>query len=85
LDHAAQQNGVPIYLRLFEHFSLTVSRLTRIRFGPITLPPQLRRGQKVELDDDLVARVLDWAGMKPSPRRQMRGVPDKHTRKPRMR
>ncbi|MDZ7654042.1 MAG: pseudouridine synthase [Burkholderiaceae bacterium] len=48
--------------RLFEHFGLTVSRLTRIRFGPIALPPQLRRGQKMELDDDLVARVLEWAG-----------------------
>ena len=71
--------------RLFEHFSLTVSRLTRTRFGPIVLPPQLRRGQKMELEDDLVARVLEWAGMAPSPRRQMRGVPDKHTRKPRMR
>jgi 23S rRNA pseudouridine2605 synthase len=71
--------------RLFEHFNLTVSRLTRVRFGPIALPPQLRRGQKMELDDDLVARVLEWAEMKPSPRRQKRGVPDKHTRKPRMR
>lgn len=71
--------------RLFEHFGLTVSRLTRIRFGPIALPPQLRRGQKMELDDDLVARVLAWAGMTPSPRRQTRGVPDKHTRKPRIR
>jgi len=71
--------------RLFEHFGLTVSRLTRIRFGPIVLPPQLRRGQKMELEDDLVARVMEWAGMAPSPRRQTRGVPDKHTRKPRMR
>lgn len=71
--------------RLFEHFSLTVSRLTRIRFGPIALPPQLRRGQKMELDEDLVARVLEWAEMKPSPRRKVRGVPDKHTRKPRIR
>ena len=71
--------------RLFEHFGLTVSRLTRVRFGPIALPPQLRRGQKMELEDDLVARVLEWADMAPSPRRQTRGVPDKHTRKPRMR
>ena len=71
--------------RLFEHFGLTVSRLTRIRFGPIALPPQLRRGQKMELDDELVARVLEWAEMAPSPRRHTRGVQDKHTRKPRMR
>jgi 23S rRNA pseudouridine2605 synthase len=71
--------------RIFEHLGFTVSRLTRIRFGPIALPPQLKRGQKMELDDDLVARVLEWAGMAPSPRRQTRGVPDKHTRKPRIR
>lgn len=71
--------------RIFEHLGFTVSRLTRIRFGPIALPPQLKRGQKMELDDELVARVLEWAGMKPSPRRQTRGVPDKHTRKPRIR
>lgn len=71
--------------RIFEHLGLTVSRLTRIRFGPIALPPQLRRGQKMELEDDLVARVLEWVGMAASPRRQTRGVPDKHTRKPRIR
>lgn len=71
--------------RIFEHLGLTVSRLTRIRFGPIALPPQLRRGQKMELDDDLVARVMAWAGMAPGPRRQTRGVPEKHARKPRIR
>lgn len=61
--------------RLFEHFGLTVSRLTRVRFGPIALPPQLRRGQKLELDDALVAQVLEWAGMAPGPRRRTRGAP----------
>ncbi len=71
--------------RLFEHLGFTVSRLTRIRFGPIALPPQLKRGQKTELDDDLVARVQQWAGLEAGPRRQQRGVPDKHTRKPRIR
>lgn len=71
--------------RIFEHLGFTVSRLTRIRFGPIVLPPQLKRGQKTELDDDLVARVMEWAGMAPAPRRQTRGVVDKHTRKPRIR
>jgi 23S rRNA pseudouridine2605 synthase len=71
--------------RIFEHLGFTVSRLTRIRFGPIVLPPQLRRGQKTELDDELVARVMEWAGMTPGPRRPVRGVPDKHIRKPRIR
>ena len=71
--------------RIFEHLGLTVSRLTRIRFGPIALPPQLRRGQKMELDDDLVAHVQEWAGFAAGPRRKLRGVPDKNTRKPRIR
>jgi len=71
--------------RLFEHLGLTVSRLTRIRFGPISLPPQLRRGQKTELDDDQVAQVLQWAGMDPSPRRMTRGVQGKPAQKPRYR
>ncbi len=70
--------------RLFEHLGLTVSRLTRIRFGPISLPPQLRRGQKTELDDVTVAKILEWAGMEPSPQRATRGVPEK-ARKPRFR
>jgi 23S rRNA pseudouridine2605 synthase len=66
--------------RIFEHLGFTVSRLTRIRFGPIVLPPQLKRGQKTELDDDLVARVLEWAGMPAGPRRRTRGVPGQKPR-----
>jgi 23S rRNA pseudouridine2605 synthase len=69
--------------RLFEHLGLTVSRLTRIRFGPIALPPRLRRGQKAELGEDQVAQVLKWAGMAPSPRRASRGVPEKVPGRPR--
>jgi 23S rRNA pseudouridine2605 synthase len=59
--------------RIFEFLGMTVSRLTRIRFGLITLPPQLRRGQKAELGDDQVAQVLEWAGMATGPRFQKRG------------
>lgn len=69
--------------RIFEHLGLTVSRLTRIRFGPIALPPQLRRGQKMELDEGLVARVMTWAGMEPGPRRKLRGAPANPARGPR--
>ena len=71
--------------RLFEHLGLTVSRLTRIRFGPISLPPQLRRGQKTELDDDMVAQILEWAEMTPSPRRKPRPLHGKPVAKPRYR
>jgi 23S rRNA pseudouridine2605 synthase len=71
--------------RLFEHLGLTVSRLTRIRFGPVALPPQLRRGQKVELDEDAVAQILEWAEMAPSPRRKPRPLHGKPQAKPRCR
>jgi len=71
--------------RLFEHLGLTVSRLTRIRFGPIALPPQLRRGQKTELDEDAVAQILNWAEMAPSPRRKPHITHGKPTAKPRYR
>ena len=69
--------------RIFEHLGLTVSRLTRIRFGPINLPPQLRRGQKTELEDDMVAQILEWAEMAPSPRRKQRITQGKPPAKPR--
>ncbi|MFN3750807.1 MAG: pseudouridine synthase [Thiobacillus sp.] len=71
--------------RIFEHLGFTVSRLTRIRFGPIVLPPQLKRGQKMELDDELVARVMEWAGLEPGPRRKPRGAAGQPVRKPKIR
>ena len=44
--------------RLFEALHLTVSRLMRVRFGPITLPSHLKRGQMHELDEAEIARLL---------------------------
>jgi 23S rRNA pseudouridine2605 synthase len=37
--------------RLWESQDVKVSRLTRVRFGSIILPPQLRAGKYVELDE----------------------------------
>lgn len=44
--------------RLWESQGLTVSRLKRVRYGPITLPRQLRRGHWLELPPEAVAEVL---------------------------
>lgn len=48
--------------RMFETLGVVVSRLTRIRFGPIELPPQLRRGRWMELDPQLVHAVIAAVG-----------------------
>lgn len=49
--------------RLIEAVGLKVSRLIRTRFGLISLPPQLKRGQVHELDDGAVKQLLEWAGI----------------------
>lgn len=49
--------------RMFEHFGITVSRLMRTRFGPIDLPPRLKRGNYYELDEIEVARVMQSFGL----------------------
>lgn len=49
--------------RMFESLGLTVSRLIRVRFGKVELPPQLRRGAMQELDAGQVKDLLVWAGV----------------------
>ena len=49
--------------RLFESQGLTVSRLVRVRFGPIALPTRLKRGQYYELNELEVANIMSWAGL----------------------
>jgi 23S rRNA pseudouridine2605 synthase len=49
--------------RLFEALGLMVSRLIRIRYGTIAMPPQLKRGQTQELEQGDVAKLLRAAGM----------------------
>jgi 23S rRNA pseudouridine2605 synthase len=48
--------------RMFEAVGVTVSRLMRVRYGPIDLPPRLRRGICMELSTDEVARLLGVLG-----------------------
>jgi 23S rRNA pseudouridine2605 synthase len=51
-----------IVRRLFEALRLSVSRLMRTRFGPVSLPPRLTRGNYVELSQGEVRRLLGSVG-----------------------
>lgn len=44
--------------RLFEALGITVSRLMRVRYGPVALPPRLRRGMWMELSPEEVSRLF---------------------------
>ena len=49
--------------RLFEALNLTVSRLMRVRYGPLVLPTYLKRGQVHELEPIEVTRLLGALGL----------------------
>ncbi len=53
--------------RLFESQGLTVSRLMRVRFGAVALPPYLKRGQFMELADEDVGQLLAWSAAPAEP------------------
>lgn len=44
--------------RMFEAVGLTVSRLMRVRYGPVGLPPRLKRGQSQDLTLNEVEALL---------------------------
>jgi len=49
--------------RLFEALGLTVSRLIRVRFGPVAMPPRLKRGMLQDLTEDEINRLLAWCDL----------------------
>lgn len=49
--------------RLMEHLGLTVSRLIRVRYGPLVLPPRLKRGMKEELAESDVEALMKWCNL----------------------
>lgn len=51
--------------RTFDALGSPVSRLMRVRFGIINLPPRLKRGMTAELGEEEVTHVLAWAGIMP--------------------
>lgn len=53
--------------RTFAALGLTISRLMRVRFGIINLPPRLKRGVMAELGEGEVRAVLEWGGVEIQP------------------
>ena len=49
--------------RMFEAFQMPVSRLMRVRFGPVNLPSRVKRGQMLKLEQKEVVGLLEWAGL----------------------
>jgi 23S rRNA pseudouridine2605 synthase len=49
--------------RLFEAIGLTVSRLIRVRFGPVAMPPKVKRGMFLDLTDPQVRELLKWCDL----------------------
>ncbi len=49
--------------RMFEAIGLTVSRLIRVRFGPIILPSQLKRGRSQEWERPQVLQLMRELGL----------------------
>jgi 23S rRNA pseudouridine2605 synthase len=49
--------------RTYEALGLPVSRLMRVRFGIINLPPRVKRGMMAELGEGEVRKILEWVGL----------------------
>lgn len=68
--------------RMWEAVGATVSRLIRVRYGPVELDRRLRQGQSRELEEAVVARLAEAAGLEPlpPPPRRRRTPPRRHGR-----
>ena len=53
-----------IVRRMFEAIGFVVSRLMRVRYGVVALPPRVKRQQWLELSPPMVQEILDWCGMR---------------------
>jgi 23S rRNA pseudouridine2605 synthase len=65
--------------RMWEAVGAKVSRLIRVRFGPLGMPRGLHVGHWQELDDNILAPLLEKVGLK-AERRQQRPQRKKSTR-----
>lgn len=53
--------------RLWESQGVAVSRLIRVRYGPVVMPRDLRRGKLRELDDAGKTALYEHVGLEPPP------------------
>ncbi|MFZ1547390.1 MAG: pseudouridine synthase [Candidatus Nitrotoga sp.] len=56
-----------IVRRTFDALGLPISRLIRVRFGIVNLPPRLKRGELAELGTGEVSQILDWVSVESKP------------------
>ena len=59
--------------RLFDAVGVAVTRLKRVRYGPVALPPWLPRGTRFELGPTDVTALATLVGVAPPRRRDRRG------------
>lgn len=71
--------------RLWESQGLTVSRLSRIRFGPISLSKNLRRGRWEDLSPQQIASLYQAAGLEQPPLAKSARMPSRPPSKHRQR
>ena len=67
--------------RLWESQGVKVSRLIRVRYGPVVLSRDLRRGRFRELPDPEKEALYRHAGLEPPPRRPARRPPARRGRR----
>ncbi|MBI5329551.1 MAG: pseudouridine synthase [Betaproteobacteria bacterium] len=66
--------------RIMEAIGMTVSRLIRVRFGPVALPPRLKRGMREEMPEDEVHSLMRWCNLEKPDSAPPRDMPDPEER-----
>jgi len=62
--------------RMWMSLGYQVSRLIRVRYGPVELPAYLRAGKFMDVDEGLVIHLQQMAGLPARGKAQLRLVPD---------
>jgi 23S rRNA pseudouridine2605 synthase len=63
--------------KLWESQGVRVSRLKRVRYGPVFIPSRIKKGQMYEMKTPELITLYEAAGMTPPLASSMRKVPRK--------